>query len=257
MVIIAGIFCIGSASFTYITFLNAARTPEPWKATIICIIITCIILCYVRVKKIRSKALTIGMIICLGIAQMMILKKAKTPYSYFWEYREGSDIVSQLWAAIFSQPVIWLIGYIVSTPLVICLETKARKLVDKIIRQLKNQIDALQDIAHEITNLNGSYKASDDLVSLLSIITDNTLENAYISARTKKDANVLASIADISSRCCLNINTKGKTLSTINIDVTNKIQDKTKLLEEITKRTFSRKDCRYLKKKLKMIKKKC
>ena len=68
---------------------------------------------------------------------------------------------------------------------------------------------------------------------------------------------MLASIADISSRYCLNINTKEKTLSTISIDITNMTQDKTELLEEITKETFSRKDCRYLKEISEMIKNEC
>ncbi|MBD5479158.1 MAG: hypothetical protein HDR14_07675 [Lachnospiraceae bacterium] len=239
-------------TLVYLMYLSEANTSGPWIATLICIIIFCIIICCVRVMEIESLALTLGIIVCLGIVQLIILRKTETPY--YWKY---DGVNYRLLTVFFDQGVYWFIGRVVSKPFEVCFETKAKNLFYSSKWQLKNQIDALQDIAHEIENLNGSYKATDDLVSLLSIITDNTLENAYISARTKKDANVLASIADISSRYCLNINTKEKTLSTISIDITNMTQDKTELLEEITKETFSRKDCRYLKEISEMIKNEC
>ena len=236
----------------YSMYLSEANTPGPWIATIICIIILCITICYVRVKEIKNPALTLGIIVCVGVVQLIILGKIEAPY--YWEY---DGVNYRLLTVFFNQPAYWLIGRIVSKSFEVCVETKAENLAYNIKMQLKNQINALQEITHEITNLNGSYKASDDLVSLLSIITDNTLENAYINARTKKDANVLASIADVSSRYCLNINTKEKMLSAISIDVNSIMQNKTKLLEEITERTFSRKDCRYLEEISEMIMREC
>lgn len=255
MVMVIGllIFFSGAGTLFDIIFLMEALMDEgnadPCIATLVCIIIMCGIICYIRVKEMSDMA-DLAVIGVFGFVQLIILWSIKTSY---WE--EDTAFI-RICAAFGSQLLIYLIGRGISCIAEDIFERKARKLVSKIRFLLNEQINTLNVIAQEVDKVNASYRMADHLVNLISKISDDELKNTYVNARMHKDSKTLSYVAEVSAKNSLHITTDEKTLSEVAIEVHKIIQDKNESFREIVNGNYSKKDCKLLKEKWKAVKRK-
>lgn len=104
------IFFSGSGTLFCFVFLNESGSIGAWCATGICIVIICIVVCYLRVKESWKVSYILIIIGIFGIIQLIILATVETPS--FWREDETSV---RFFAAFGIQPVICLLSYFISS----------------------------------------------------------------------------------------------------------------------------------------------
>ena len=199
--------------------------------TIICILIAWSAISYLRIE---GMGYIIGFV---AIIQVVIFGTIETLY-----YEEGYIEWHFQWvSAYFSQLLVYLIGYYwIAKEVKKIFDNKAIELCTKVKYKLEAQVKALIEIDFELSNKGVEYKNTEHLLTLLKKLSDDTLGQAYISARAKKDYMILEHINEISLSNNLKIDTNGKTLSSIQCDINEKLQEKRELLEKIHQKIFKK-----------------
>lgn len=89
--------------------LKESERGEAWLATAVCIILTCFVICYTRVKETWNTSVMWCIMGGFGLIQLIILPTIEIP-----SYWEDNPLFIRMCAAGGFQPVIYLLGYCIS-----------------------------------------------------------------------------------------------------------------------------------------------
>ena len=238
----------GSGSFFCFTLLKEAQTGGPWIATAISLTVMCIVIIYIRIKEAWDIKVVLGIMGCFGVVQLIILSSIEMPH--YW--KDNDECFLRLCSGFFSQPLFILIDCGIARMVEGRFDEKTADICRKIQATLKWQISVLNEINEELATANIEYKRTDKLLKLFTIISESSLETAYINARSVKDKELISKIL---SENRINMSLQGRTTSAIEKEIEKMIKRKREVLSEISDNKHTRKDYDMLKNTLKLINK--
>ena len=236
------IFFSGSGTLFCFVFLNESGSIGAWCATGICVVITCIVVCYLCVKELWNIGYILSVIAILGIILLIILSTVKTPY--YWE-EDGISI--RLFAAFGVQPVICGIAYFISLYPMEIYDEKEKNVLNKIKNKLNSQIKELNNIIRKLTEISDKERIADEVVMLLDVISDSTINSKYNQMKLENNREVFNNVCELNRKYNLDLCLENKTIFEISKQLKEKISNKELQLKEINQNVNTRNNLKELK----------
>lgn len=243
------IFFSGSGTLFCFVFLNESGSIGAWCATGICIVITCIVVCYLCVKESWKVSYILSIIGIFGIIQLIILTTVETPS--FWR-EDGTSV--RFFAAFGIQPVICLLSYFISSYPAEIYDEKVRTILSDIKNKLNLQIQELNKIKNEFAEISKKQKSADEIVMLLDVISDSNINGKYNQVKAENNREVFNDLCELKRKYNLNLYLENKTMLEISMKLKEISNNKYRQLTEINKSVYTRKNLKELKQILTEIK---
>lgn len=243
------IFYSGSSIFFEIVFLNESGSIGAWCATGICIVITCIVVCYLRVKELWNIGYILGIIGIFGIIQLKILATVETPF--YW--KEDENFV-RFNAAFGVQPVICLFSYFISLFPIGIYNKKEKNILSEIKNKLNLQIKELNNVMGDLADISNNQKSTDEVVMLLDLISDVNINSRYNQVKLENNRELFSDLFELNNKYNLNLYLENKTMLEISMKIKEISNNKYRQLTEINKSVYTRRNFKELKQILTEIK---
>lgn len=243
------IFFSGSGTLFCFVFLNEAGSIGAWCATGICIVITCIVVCYLRVRESWKVSYILSIIGIFGIIQLIILATVETPS--FWR-EDGTSV--RFFAAFGIQPVICLLSYFISSYPAEIYDEKVRNILSEIKNKLNLQIKELNNVMSELAEISNKQKSADEVVMLLDMISDSNINSRYNQVKVENNRDVFNDLCELKRKYNLNLYLENKTMLEISMKIKEISNNKYRQLTEINKSVYTRRNLKELKQILTEIK---
>lgn len=243
------IFFSASGTLFCFVFLNEVGSIGAWCATGICIVITCIVVCYLRVKELWKVSYILSIIGIFGMIQLTILATVETPS--FWR-EDGISV--RYFAAFGIQPVICLLSYFISSYPAEIYDEKVRTILSDIKNKLNLQIQEMNKITNELAEINKKQKSVDEVVMLLDVISDSNINGKYNQVKAENNREVFNDLCELKRKYNLNLYLENKTIFEISMKLKEISNNKYRQLTEINTSVYTRKNMKELKQILTEIK---
>lgn len=243
------IFFSGSGTLFCFVFLNEAGSIEAWCATGVCVVLTCIVVCYLRVKELWKASYILSIIGVFGIIQLIILGMVETPY--FWQ-EDGTSI--RFFAAFWVQPVICLVSYFISSYPIDIYDEKLNTTLSGIKNKLNLQIKALNDIKCKVVQISDKQKVADEVVMLLEKISDCTISSKYNQMKVENHRELFNELCVLNEKYNLDLYWENKTMLEISMQLKEISNDRDRQLRDINKNVYTRQNLKELRQMLQKMK---
>lgn len=243
------IFFSGLGTLFCVVFLNEAGSIGAWCATGVCIVITCIVVCYLRVKELWKASYILSVIGIFGIIQLIILGMVETPY--FWQ-EDGTSI--RFFAAFGVQPVVCLVSYFISSYPVDIYDEKLKTTLSGIKNKLNLQIKALNDIKCKVVEISNKQKVADEVVMLLETISDCTIRSKYNQMKVENNRELFNELCVLNEKYNLDLHLENKTMLEISMQLKEISNDRDRQLRDINKNVYTRQNLKELRQMLQKMK---
>lgn len=243
------IFFSGSGTLFCFVFLNESGSIGVWCATGICIVITCIVVCYLRVKESWKVSYILCIIGIFGIIQLIILATVETPI--FWR-KDGISV--RFFAAFGIQPVICLFSYFISSYPAEIYDKKVKTILSDIKNKLNLQIQELNKIMNELAEISKKQKSADEIVMLLDLTSDSNINGQYNQVKVENNREVFNDLCELKRKYNLNLYLENKTMLEISMKLKEISNNKYRQLTAINKSVYTRKNLKELKQILEEMK---
>lgn len=234
-------FSVEGTFFCFV-LLDESGSIGTWGATGICMVITCIVVCYLRVKELWKASYILSVIGMMGIIQLIILGTIETPY--IWK-DDGAFI--RFFAAFGFQTVICLVSYMIASFPVNSYDEKVRTILSQIKNNLNLQIKGLNIMENKLSEINDKHRVVDEAVILLETISNSAINTRYIQIRYERNRMILNCLSELNEKYKLNLQIEDKTILEISAQLKKIINNKERQLSNINNNVYTRKNLRELK----------
>lgn len=236
---------VGAGAMFNFGLLGESGMAGPWIATVVCVLVECIVICYMRVKEIWRIGTMLKTIGIFGLVQFIILFMVETP-----AYWKEDEIFIRVLGAWGFQSAVCLLGWIFSRTVTARYDDATDNLVSKWKGAVEKELEVLYEMDRQIVKNGAEYRRADHLAELLGLISGDDLTEEYKKFQMQKNETILSNISKLSLENSLQIDVMEKTLSQIEDEVRDKIVEKEEILRKISDAHYSRKDYPVLKKRL-------
>ena len=126
-------------------------------------------------------------------------------------------------------------------------DEKEKNVLNKIKNKLNSQIKELNNIIRKLTEISDKERIADEVVMLLDVISDSTINSKYNQMKLENNREVFNNVCELNRKYNLDLCLENKTIFEISKQLKEKISNKELQLKEINQNVYTRNNLKELK----------